>query len=154
MQMWACFWRKPQVSQETMPSKPNHFSHITKFNTSELRTRKMSNQILLDQEEVSYIYVTDLNNTICSLLLTSPLHLSFIRFVSPCRSLCESVRDSCAPIMGCYGYPWPEILRCDQFPADHLMCISSITNTSAHVGGRRGKKLTMETHSPQLALFC
>ncbi|CAG6021530.1 unnamed protein product [Menidia menidia] len=53
------------------------------------------------------------------------------------RSLCESVRDSCAPIMSCYGYPWPEILRCDQYPADHLMCISSITNTSAHTGGRR-----------------
>ncbi|XP_044068228.1 secreted frizzled-related protein 2 isoform X2 [Siniperca chuatsi] len=53
------------------------------------------------------------------------------------RSLCESVRDSCAPIMSCYGYPWPEILRCDQYPADHLMCISSITNSTLHTGGRR-----------------
>ncbi|XP_071398601.1 secreted frizzled-related protein 5 [Centroberyx affinis] len=70
---------------------------------------------------------------LCSLF--APICLD--RFVSPCRSLCESVRDSCAPIMSCYGYPWPEILRCDQFPADHLMCISSITNTSVHAGGRR-----------------
>ncbi|KAI3357670.1 hypothetical protein L3Q82_016076 [Scortum barcoo] len=53
------------------------------------------------------------------------------------RSLCESVRDSCAPIMSCYGYPWPEILRCDQYPADHLMCISSVTNSTVHTGGRR-----------------
>ncbi|XP_059904978.1 secreted frizzled-related protein 5 [Gadus macrocephalus] len=70
---------------------------------------------------------------LCSLF--APICLD--RFVFPCRSLCESVRDSCAPIMACYGYPWPSILRCDQFPADHLMCISSITNTSVEAGGRR-----------------
>ncbi|KAM3618271.1 uncharacterized protein V6R79_018276 [Siganus canaliculatus] len=54
---------------------------------------------------------------LCSLF--APICLE--RFISPCRSLCESVRDSCAPIMSCYGYPWPEILRCDQYPADHRM---------------------------------
>ncbi|XP_041861071.1 secreted frizzled-related protein 5 [Melanotaenia boesemani] len=70
---------------------------------------------------------------LCSLF--APICLD--RFISPCKSLCESVRDRCAPIMSCYGYPWPEILRCDQYPADHLMCISSITNTTAHTGGRR-----------------
>ncbi|XP_035511869.1 secreted frizzled-related protein 5 [Morone saxatilis] len=70
---------------------------------------------------------------LCSLF--APICLD--RFISPCRSLCESVRDSCAPIMNCYGYPWPEILRCDQYPADHLMCISSITNTTVQTGGRR-----------------
>lgn len=52
----------------------------------------------------------------------------FSRIISPCRSLCVSVRDSCAPIMNCYGYPWPRILQCDQFPKDHLMCISSVAN--------------------------
>ncbi|XP_056129223.1 secreted frizzled-related protein 2 isoform X2 [Lampris incognitus] len=76
---------------------------------------------------------------LCSLF--APICLD--RFVSPCRSLCESVRDSCAPIMGCYGYPWPQILRCDQFPADHLLCISSITNTSVTTGGRRVVKLRL-----------
>ncbi|XP_033943390.1 secreted frizzled-related protein 5 [Pseudochaenichthys georgianus] len=70
---------------------------------------------------------------LCSLF--APICLD--RFISPCKSLCESVRDSCAPIMSCYGYPWPEILRCDQYPADHLMCISSITNSTVHTGGRR-----------------
>ncbi|XP_074538386.1 secreted frizzled-related protein 5 [Halichoeres trimaculatus] len=70
---------------------------------------------------------------LCSLF--APICLD--RFISPCRSLCESVRDSCAPIMSCYGYPWPEILRCDQYPADHLVCISSVTNSTAHTGSRR-----------------
>ncbi|XP_034028463.1 secreted frizzled-related protein 2 [Thalassophryne amazonica] len=70
---------------------------------------------------------------LCSLF--APICLD--RFISPCRSLCESVRDSCAPIMGCYGYPWPDILRCDQYPADHFMCISSITNVTVHTVGHR-----------------
>uniref|UniRef100_A0A8C1GD27 FZ domain-containing protein n=1 Tax=Cyprinus carpio TaxID=7962 RepID=A0A8C1GD27_CYPCA len=48
---------------------------------------------------------------LCSLF--SPVCLE--RIISPCRSLCVSVRDSCAPIMSCYGYPWPRILQCDQF---------------------------------------
>lgn len=47
--------------------------------------------------------------------------------------------------MNCYGYPWPEILRCDQYPADHLVCISSVTNTTVHTGVRRGEN--MQTHN-------
>ncbi|KAI1892896.1 hypothetical protein AGOR_G00138240 [Albula goreensis] len=70
---------------------------------------------------------------LCSLF--APICLD--RFISPCRSLCESVRDSCAPIMACYGYPWPAILNCDQFPNDHLMCISSVTNKTAPSAGSR-----------------
>uniref|UniRef100_A0A8C6TK68 Secreted frizzled-related protein 5-like n=1 Tax=Neogobius melanostomus TaxID=47308 RepID=A0A8C6TK68_9GOBI len=70
---------------------------------------------------------------LCSLF--APICLD--RSISPCRSLCESVRDSCAPIMNCYGFPWPEILRCDQYPADHLMCISSITNVTVQPGRQR-----------------
>ncbi|XP_018112028.1 frizzled related protein 2 L homeolog isoform X1 [Xenopus laevis] len=54
--------------------------------------------------------------------------ICFDRYIFPCRSLCEAVRSSCAPIMACYGYPWPEILKCDKFPEDHGMCISTITN--------------------------
>ncbi|XP_023681626.1 secreted frizzled-related protein 5 [Paramormyrops kingsleyae] len=71
---------------------------------------------------------------LCSLF--APICLD--RFISPCRSLCELVRDSCAPIMACYGYPWPAILNCDQFPADNLMCVSSIHNsTSSHPNSRK-----------------
>uniref|UniRef100_A0A672TC97 FZ domain-containing protein n=1 Tax=Sinocyclocheilus grahami TaxID=75366 RepID=A0A672TC97_SINGR len=51
----------------------------------------------------------------------SSLCLCLFRIISPCRSLCASVQDSCAPIMNCYSYPWPRILQCDQFPKDHLM---------------------------------
>ncbi|XP_060093622.1 secreted frizzled-related protein 5-like [Heteronotia binoei] len=64
---------------------------------------------------------------LCSLF--APICLD--RLIYPCRSLCEAVRSSCAPVMACYGYPWPEILTCNEFPDDHELCISSITDESA-----------------------
>uniref|UniRef100_UPI00358E58EE secreted frizzled-related protein 2 n=1 Tax=Myxine glutinosa TaxID=7769 RepID=UPI00358E58EE len=45
--------------------------------------------------------------------------------IRPCRSLCETVRDSCAPVMAAFGYPWPDMLGCDIFPADNDLCISA-----------------------------
>ncbi|XP_053705216.1 secreted frizzled-related protein 5 [Synchiropus splendidus] len=95
---------------------------------------------------------------LCSLF--APICLD--RFISPCRSLCESVRDSCEPIMRCYGYPWPEILRCDQYPADHLMCISSVTNSTIPVSVRKVPQASCEdceleqASSPKdtLEMFC
>ncbi|XP_069062308.1 secreted frizzled-related protein 5-like isoform X2 [Pleurodeles waltl] len=64
---------------------------------------------------------------LCSLF--APICLD--RLILPCRSLCEAVRNSCAPIMACYGYPWPEILNCDKFPIDHGLCISSISDEAS-----------------------
>nr|XP_015203777.1 PREDICTED: uncharacterized protein LOC102697092 isoform X1 [Lepisosteus oculatus] len=69
---------------------------------------------------------------LCSLF--APVCLD--RFIYPCRGLCEAVRLSCAPIMACYGYPWPAILDCDQFPADHMMCIPSLSGNSSAGGSR------------------
>ncbi|XP_072845408.1 secreted frizzled-related protein 5 isoform X2 [Pogona vitticeps] len=63
---------------------------------------------------------------LCSLF--APICLD--RLIYPCRSLCEAIRNSCAPVMACYGYPWPEILNCNKFPEDHELCIPSITNES------------------------
>ncbi|KAM3875364.1 secreted frizzled-related protein 2-like [Diretmus argenteus] len=44
--------------------------------------------------------------------------------VSPCRGLCEAVRDGCVPVMSAFGFPWPEMFNCTRFPrgADEL-CI-------------------------------
>ncbi|XP_073757839.1 secreted frizzled-related protein 1-like [Callorhinus ursinus] len=47
-----------------------------------------------------------------------------------CRSLCEAVQASCAPIMACYGYPWPAILHCGRFPAGHGLCVEALSNGS------------------------
>ena len=56
---------------------------------------------------------------LCSLF--SPVCLP--RHIWPCRSLCESVKRGCESRMSKYGYPWPEMLKCDKFPLDNDMCI-------------------------------
>ncbi|XP_037533959.1 secreted frizzled-related protein 2-like [Nematolebias whitei] len=43
--------------------------------------------------------------------------------VSPCRSLCEAVRDGCVPVMSAFGFPWPEMLNCSRFPSGTELCI-------------------------------
>ncbi|XP_013787937.1 secreted frizzled-related protein 5-like [Limulus polyphemus] len=57
---------------------------------------------------------------LCSLF--SPVCLD--RPIYPCRSLCEAVRKGCERRMNTYGYPWPDMVRCDQFPLDNDMCIT------------------------------
>ncbi|KAL2083107.1 hypothetical protein ACEWY4_020880 [Coilia grayii] len=56
---------------------------------------------------------------LCSLF--APVCLD--RPIYPCRSLCEAVRDACAPVMETYGFPWPPMLTCSKFPLDNDLCI-------------------------------
>lgn len=39
--------------------------------------------------------------------------------------MCEAVKEGCEKRMKIYGYPWPEMLSCDKFPADNDMCITT-----------------------------
>ncbi|PAA72329.1 hypothetical protein BOX15_Mlig013305g1 [Macrostomum lignano] len=52
------------------------------------------------------------------------------RQIKPCRTLCEAVMRPCAAVMQKFGYAWPEILNCEQFPpeTDH-MCIKATQRT-------------------------
>lgn len=43
--------------------------------------------------------------------------------IQPCRSLCESVKSGCAPVMAAFGFPWPDMLDCKRFPLDNDLCI-------------------------------
>ncbi|XP_006011139.1 secreted frizzled-related protein 2 [Latimeria chalumnae] len=43
--------------------------------------------------------------------------------IQPCRSLCEQVKESCAPVMSAFGFPWPDMLECSRFPPDNDLCI-------------------------------
>lgn len=51
--------------------------------------------------------------------------------VSPCRSLCETVRDGCVPVMSAFGFPWPEMFNCTRFPRGTELCIPA---TGVHEG--------------------
>ncbi|XP_067137897.1 secreted frizzled-related protein 5-like [Centruroides vittatus] len=57
---------------------------------------------------------------LCSLF--SPVCLD--RPIYPCRSLCEAVKRGCEGRMSTYGFPWPDMVRCDKFPYDNDMCIT------------------------------
>ena len=59
---------------------------------------------------------------LCSLY--SPVCLE--KPIYPCRSLCEGVKRGCEERINNYGFPWPEILRCDKFPEDSDLCIGQV----------------------------
>ena len=63
---------------------------------------------------------------LCSLF--TPVCLE--RDIFPCQSLCESVKDACLKRMKTYGFPWPDMLRCEQFPKDNDLCIKQVGNSS------------------------
>ncbi|XP_072006795.1 secreted frizzled-related protein 2-like isoform X2 [Engystomops pustulosus] len=48
-------------------------------------------------------------------------------FIQPCRSMCQAVRDSCAPVLACHDQSWPESLNCDRFPAGDDMCLDNLS---------------------------
>ncbi|XP_037076841.1 secreted frizzled-related protein 5-like [Pollicipes pollicipes] len=58
---------------------------------------------------------------LCSLY--APICLE--RPIYPCRSLCQKVELGCGARMAEYGFPWPDIVRCDKFPVDNDMCIKA-----------------------------
>jgi len=60
------------------------------------------------------LFLCSLFSPIC---LESPIY--------PCRSLCAEVRAGCEGRMSAYGFPWPAMLDCAQFPEDNDMCITA-----------------------------
>ena len=76
----------------------------------------------------------DTRKFLCSLF--APVCLD--RPVYPCRWLCEAVRDSCEPVMQFFGFFWPEMLKCDQFPQDDV-CIAMTTPNATEVSRPKGK---------------
>ncbi|NXI62479.1 SFRP2 protein, partial [Anseranas semipalmata] len=64
----------------------------------------------------------DTKKFLCSLF--APVCLSELEEpVSPCRALCEGVRDGCAPVMAAFGFPWPEMFNCSRFPQGAELCV-------------------------------
>ena len=67
---------------------------------------------------------------LCSLF--SPVCLD--KEIMPCRSLCEAVKAGCAKRMSKYGFPWPDMVRCDKFPQDNGLCIKAQTEGRGQPG--------------------
>ncbi|KAM9311723.1 secreted frizzled-related protein 5-like [Gastrophryne carolinensis] len=95
---------------------------------------------------------------LCSLF--SPVCMD--TFIPPCRSMCEAVRDSCAPVLACHDQSWPESLNCDRFPAGDDMCLDNLGKEFQYTYKELPKPTCQgcppieETYSPKNALnaFC
>uniref|UniRef100_UPI00398EB2DB secreted frizzled-related protein 2-like n=1 Tax=Pristiophorus japonicus TaxID=55135 RepID=UPI00398EB2DB len=100
----------------------------------------------------------DTRKFLCSLF--APVCLSELQeSIQPCRSLCQEVRDSCAPVMSAFGFPWPDMLDCNRFPVDNDLCIPSATSEEERVRLDESKvcdacKSEGEVESDILAHYC
>ncbi|KPP73744.1 secreted frizzled-related protein 2-like [Scleropages formosus] len=61
--------------------------------------------------------------------------------IQPCRSLCEAVKTGCAPVMSAFGFPWPDMLHCDRFPADNDLCVPPASVDSVETATREVPKV-------------
>ena len=65
----------------------------------------------------------DLNSFLCYMF--APMcSLNSKEEVPPCRSICESARNGCEPLLLQYGFSWPERMKCDKFPGRNKSCLS------------------------------
>uniref|UniRef100_A0A914EFK6 Secreted frizzled-related protein 1 n=1 Tax=Acrobeloides nanus TaxID=290746 RepID=A0A914EFK6_9BILA len=65
---------------------------------------------------------------LCSLFAPVCLSTPLDKPIYPCQSLCHAVQKGCEGRMQQYGFPWPEILRCDKFPQDNDLCINVVSS--------------------------
>lgn len=112
------------------PIPPNlllcHDIEYTEMRLPNLLGHETMNEVL--QQASSWIPLVqkqchpDTRKFLCSLF--APVCLDDLdEPIQPCRSLCESVKNGCAPVMSAFGFPWPKMLDCERFPLDNDLCI-------------------------------
>ncbi|KAH8276634.1 hypothetical protein KR044_000621, partial [Drosophila immigrans] len=82
-----------------------------------------------------------------------------IHTIGPCRSLCESVRIRCHPVLQGFGFPWPPALDCQRFPRENnheTMCMEGPGETLNHVPLHDDQELPYGLNHlpPKLAADC
>lgn len=66
----------------------------------------------------------DIQRFLCSLYAPVCLKSHQEAKIPPCWELCDQVRNACLPRMRLFGFDWPEIVQCKQFPKlANSMCI-------------------------------
>lgn len=80
----------------------------------------------------------DTRKFLCSLF--APVCIDDLdEIIQPCHSLCEEVKESCAPVMSAFGFPWPDMLDCSRFPKDNDLCIPLASSDHILPVTREGK---------------
>ncbi|TPP58681.1 Secreted frizzled protein 1 [Fasciola gigantica] len=73
----------------------------------------------------------DIQRFLCSLYAPVCLKSHQEAKIPPCWELCDQVRNACLPRMRLFGFDWPEIVQCKQFPRlAESMCIPPQDNTA------------------------
>ena len=107
---------------------PNMFNHDTQEEAA-LEVHQFWPLVEIKCSPVLKIFLCSVYAPKCELHV---LHAKENEF-PPCRSLCESARNGCAPLMRQYGFSWPEGFRCNQFPklGQNKTCFhSNVTETT------------------------
>lgn len=97
----------------------------------------------------------DTRKFLCSLF--APVCIDDLdEIIQPCHSLCEEVKESCAPVMSAFGFPWPDMLDCSRFPKDNDLCIPLAS--SDHIlpvtrEGKRGRQRLPPMGRPDSGVF-
>lgn len=91
----------------------------------------------------------DTRKFLCSLF--APVCIDDLdEIIQPCHSLCEEVKESCAPVMSAFGFPWPDMLDCSRFPKDNDLCIPLASSDHILPVTREGKR--ERPHLPPMRL--
>ncbi|CAF1014504.1 unnamed protein product [Rotaria sp. Silwood1] len=65
---------------------------------------------------------SELRFLLCSIYM--PLCLTnYSDPIPPCREVCERVRKPCEPYYSQYGFIWPDVLKCEQYPSNEEKAI-------------------------------
>lgn len=96
---------------------PNHLHHSTQENAI-LAIEQYEELVDVNCSSVLRFFLCAMYAPICTLeFLHDP--------IKPCKSVCQSARDDCEPLMKMYNHSWPESLACDELPVyDRGVCIS------------------------------
>lgn len=72
----------------------------------------------------------DIQRFLCALYAPVCLKSHQEAKIPPCWEMCTDVRNACLPRMRLFGFDWPDIVKCEQFPRlAESMCIPSEQNT-------------------------
>ncbi|GCC19570.1 secreted frizzled-related protein 4-like isoform X1 [Chiloscyllium punctatum] len=130
----ACLWLGPAVLLQGAPCErvripmcktmpwnitrmPNHLHHSTQENAI-LAIEQYQELVDTNCSPLLRFFLCAMYAPICTFeFLHDP--------IKPCKSVCQTARDGCEPIMRRYNHSWPESLACSDLPVyDRGVCIS------------------------------
>ncbi|WAR02408.1 SFRP3-like protein [Mya arenaria] len=130
-----------------MTRMPNHLHHSTQEN-ARLAIEPYGELI---KENCS----ADLLFFLCAMFAPICTPMFQKEAIPPCRSVCESSRHGCEPVMNQYNISWPTDLNCDRLPEyDKGVCVSPEAIVSSMPEGETPNEKSKEKGKEQTECSC